>query len=81
MSHLIFDTRDWKFILNDVLDVSEVTALEKYQDFDPATLEEILDQAVKFAVERMAPVNAIGDRQGCECENGRVTTPEIYTGL
>lgn len=81
MSHLIFDTRDWKFILNDVLHAEELTTLPKFADFDASTLEEILDQAVKFAVERMAPLNGVGDREGCECKDGRVTTPPSYTAL
>ncbi|MEI4485884.1 acyl-CoA dehydrogenase [Frigidibacter sp. MR17.14] len=42
---------------------------------DEATLEAILDGAGRLAAEALAPLNPIGDREGCVLENGTVRTP------
>jgi acyl-CoA dehydrogenase len=36
----------------------------------------ILEEAAKFANERLAPLNKIGDKQGAEFKDGSVTTPK-----
>ncbi len=46
-----------------------------FQDLDAATATAIVEEAGKFAQERLAPLNRIGDLQGSRCENGVVTTP------
>lgn len=79
MAHLLFDTRDWKFILDEQIDLNAILALPHFSDFDRATLDEVFEQAVKFATERIAPLNHKGDREGCKAEGGRVVTPTCYT--
>ncbi len=81
MSHLIFDKRDWKFIMNDHLHFERVLALEHYADYDMETLEAVFEEGVRFAVEKIAPVNAIGDTEGCRLEDGRVRTPAAYADV
>ncbi len=48
-------------------------------------MEAILEEAGKFASEVLAPLNAVGDREGCRLENGVVRTPtgskEAYRGF
>jgi acyl-CoA dehydrogenase len=39
------------------------------------TAASVIREAAKFAEERLAPLNAVGDRIGARLENGRVTTP------
>jgi acyl-CoA dehydrogenase len=46
-----------------------------YHDFSAADAEAILDEAGKFAVEQIAPLNRIGDKEGARYANGKVTTP------
>lgn len=41
----------------------------------------ILDEAARFAEERIAPGRMEADRQGCRLENGRVRTPAAYAAL
>jgi len=78
MSHLIFDLRDWRFILNEQLGVKKLLEYEKYEDFDEETFEMMIESMVKVAVEKIADTNAPADLEGCRLENGRVITPVVF---
>lgn len=78
MSHLKFDTRDWKFILHEQYDLKQLLGLKKYADFDIETLDTVADEGIKFAVDVVAPINGPGDAEGCKVADGRVTTPKGY---
>ncbi|SNR49881.1 acyl-CoA dehydrogenase [Paracoccus sediminis] len=69
--------RDMQFALHDVLKLSR-SGLPGHEDLDPDFTEAILDAAGKLAVEVLAPLNAVGDRQGCRLENGVVRTPDGF---
>ncbi|MEI4471095.1 acyl-CoA dehydrogenase [Frigidibacter sp. MR17.24] len=45
---------------------------------DDATLDAILDGAGRLATDVLAPLDAVGDRQGCRLENGIVRTPDGF---
>ncbi|MES1149442.1 MAG: acyl-CoA dehydrogenase family protein, partial [Bradyrhizobium guangdongense] len=40
-----------------------------------ALIDDVLRQAATFAADVFAPINSVGDRQGCRFENGRVILP------
>ncbi|WP_127900541.1 acyl-CoA dehydrogenase C-terminal domain-containing protein [Solirhodobacter olei] len=67
-------TRDVAFLLHEVLKVSE-SPVPGYGELDPETTGAILEEAGKLASEVLAPLNAVGDREGCRFENGVVRTP------
>ena len=68
--------RDQKFILNELLNVGQLTKYEKFAEADTDTLEAILEQSAKFTNEVLAPLNAVGDQEGCTRHpDGSVTTP------
>ena len=69
--------RDQIFVLQDVLNVGgqDITG---YDEMDRDTTEAILDEAAKLAENVLAPLNAVGDTQGCVLENGVVRTPEGF---
>jgi len=69
--------RDMQFALHDVLKLSR-SGLPGHEDLDPGFTEAILDAAGKLAAEVLAPLNAVGDRQGCRLENGVVRTPDGF---
>jgi alkylation response protein AidB-like acyl-CoA dehydrogenase len=69
--------KDMQFILHDLLKVSG-SDVPGYADLDPSFTAAILDEAGKLAAEVLAPLNAVGDRQGCRLENGVVYTPEGF---
>ncbi|WP_134681655.1 acyl-CoA dehydrogenase C-terminal domain-containing protein [Paracoccus ravus] len=69
--------RDTQFVLHDVLEISRQD-VPGYADLEPEFTEAVLDAAGKLASEVLAPLNAVGDRQGCHLENGIVRTPEGF---
>ncbi|WP_374301508.1 acyl-CoA dehydrogenase C-terminal domain-containing protein [Paracoccus sp. (in: a-proteobacteria)] len=77
MTIYIPPVRDMQFVLHDVLKLSQ-SGLPGYEDLDPDFTEAILDAAGKLAAEVLAPLNAVGDRQGCRLENGVVRTPDGF---
>ena len=69
--------RDIQFVLHDVLNIS-AQDLPGHAELDREFTEAVLDAAGKLASEVLAPLNGIGDRQGCTLENGVVRTPEGF---
>lgn len=78
MSHLIFDNRDWNFILHDQLNIAQMLEWDAFSDYDIETFQTVVDQGVRFSVERIAPLNEPGDREGCTVVDGQVHVPESY---
>ena len=70
-------TQDMQFILNDVLNVGGQD-IPGYGDLDSDTLAAIIGEAAKIAENVTAPLNPIGDAQGCTLENGIVRTPDGF---
>jgi alkylation response protein AidB-like acyl-CoA dehydrogenase len=66
--------KDMQFLLHNVL---AVTAADTpgYGELDEGFTSAVLDEAGKVASEVLAPLNAVGDREGCVLENGVVRTP------
>ena len=67
--------RDMQFVLHDVLRVSE-SRIPGYAELDRDITAAILEEAGKIAADVLAPLNAVGDREGCTLENGVVRTPD-----
>jgi len=70
--------RDLEFVLHEVLDV-EHAGIEGYDALEPDLTRAILDEAGKLARDVLAPLNPVGDQQGCQLENGVVRTPDGFT--
>jgi alkylation response protein AidB-like acyl-CoA dehydrogenase len=68
---------DMAFVLHDVLAVQDA-AIPGYGELDRGFTAAILEEAGKIARDVLAPLNAIGDRQGCRLENGVVRTPDGF---
>jgi len=66
-----------QFVLHDVLNVSE-SDIPGYDELDRDFTAAVLDEAGKLATEVLAPLNTVGDRQGCTLENGVVRTPDGF---
>ena len=67
-------TKDMQFILHDVLKVTE-QSVPGYEDLEADFTSAILDEAGKLSSEVLAPLNVVGDTEGCTLENGVVRTP------
>jgi alkylation response protein AidB-like acyl-CoA dehydrogenase len=58
--------RDMQFVMHEVLGVvDELKALPPYADIDVDTINAVVEEAGKFASTVVAPLNQIGDREGC----------------
>ena len=68
--------RDMKFVMQEMLDVGQLTSYEKFAEADTDTLDAILEQSGKFSSEVLTPLNVVGDQEGCTRHaDGSVTTP------
>ncbi|KKL59193.1 hypothetical protein LCGC14_2217780, partial [marine sediment metagenome] len=68
---------DMQFLLHEVLKISE-SDVPGYDDLDADFTAAILGEAAKLSENVLAPLNAVGDEQGCTLENGVVRTPEGF---
>lgn len=68
--------REMKFVMQEMLNVEQLTEYEKFAEADMDTLDAILEQSAKFTSEVLAPLNVVGDQEGCTRNaDGSVTTP------
>ena len=57
--------RDIKFVMQEMLNVESLTEYENFAEADMDTLDAILEQSAKFSSEVLAPLNVVGDQEGC----------------
>lgn len=70
--------RDIKFVMEEVLDSPAHYAHLGYEDASTDMVDAILAEASKFTEQVIAPINQIGDEQGCQWNDGVVTTPDGF---
>ena len=70
--------KDIQFVLNEVLDVSQLAKLPGYEDATPDTIHAIIEEAAKLCENVLFPLNRTGDEEGCTYENGVVRTPKGF---
>src|SRR6056297_1667552 len=69
--------KDLQFVLHDVLKISQAST-PGYSELDAEFTSAVLEEAGKLASDVLAPLNAVGDAQGCVLENGVVRTPKGF---
>jgi len=69
--------KDMQFVLHELLGIAE-TGITGYGDLDAEFTGAILEEAGKLASDVLAPLNAVGDAEGCRLENGVVRTPQGF---
>ncbi len=72
------DRRDIQFILNEVFEVGKLCEFPAFSEFDPDTFHLIIEEAANFAEKVIAPINEIGDSEGCVLKDGKVITPKGF---
>ncbi|WP_166358876.1 acyl-CoA dehydrogenase C-terminal domain-containing protein [Pseudomonas akapageensis] len=72
--------RDLQFVIHELNDfASHYQQLEGCEAIDASMLDAITEQAARFAEQAVAPLNAVGDIQGCQWQDGRVSTPPGFS--
>jgi alkylation response protein AidB-like acyl-CoA dehydrogenase len=69
--------RDMQFVLRDLLNIEKhYQSLPACEEVNQDLIDAVLGEASKFSEEIVAPLNAVGDLEGCRMlENGEVKTP------
>ena len=70
-------SKDIQYVLQDVLNLS-AQDIPGYGDLEADFTAAVLEEAGKLASEVLAPLNVVGDTQGCTLENGVVRTPKGF---
>lgn len=67
-------TKDLQFVLHDLLNVSQ-SDIPGYSDLEADFTSAVLEEAGKITSEVLAPLNVVGDKEGCSLDNGVVRVP------
>jgi alkylation response protein AidB-like acyl-CoA dehydrogenase len=79
MAQVISEKRDVEFVLHEQLEVGEFSKFEKFSAFNKKTIDMIIKEARKLAVDEIYPTVKEGDEVGCTFEgNGVVKIPESF---
>lgn len=68
--------REIAFVLNEVLNIGQLAALPAFSDATPELLLGLVDEAAKLIEQQIAPLNAPGDAEGAQWNNGEVDLPK-----
>jgi alkylation response protein AidB-like acyl-CoA dehydrogenase len=69
-------TRDTRFVINEVLRLEDFGAVPGFENVSVDLVDTVVNECGKFAAEVLAPLNSVGDREGCTRHaDGSVTTP------
>ena len=70
---------DMRFVLEHVVDIAGLAALDGFEHADPETVLGLLEESGRFFSEQFAPLNRVGDVQHSRRnDDGSVTTPEGF---
>ncbi len=72
------DMRDVLFQLFEWLPTRELLAHERFSEWDPDSVQMVLQEALKLSQEVLGPANVEGDRVGARWENGKVYLPPSF---
>ena len=65
-------TRDTLFVIHNLSGIDRVLALGAFADFDLETVDQVVEEAGKFAADVLSPINILGDQSGCKVIDGGV---------
>jgi 3-(methylthio)propanoyl-CoA dehydrogenase len=75
MSEYRAPVKDMRFVMDELAGFRELSRIAGYEEATPDLADAILEEAAKFTGEVLAPLNRIGDKEGCQLTANGVTTP------
>lgn len=71
--------RDIQFVMHELLDSeNHYKTLPAFQEADRELMDSLFEMAASFAENELSPLNQSGDAEGCQFDNGQVTTPKGF---
>ena len=70
--------RDMSFVIEELIGLESIATLPGLDWVSGDLVRQVLTEAGRFGAEVLAPLNRVGDLQGCELRNGVVTTPDGF---
>ena len=70
--------RDMSFVIEELIGLDTVATLPGLDWVTGDLVRQVLAEAGRFGAEVLAPLNRVGDIEGCALRNGVVTTPEGF---
>ncbi len=67
--------KDMQFVLQELCQLEQLSRLPGCEEATPDLVEAILQEGGKFASEVLAPLNRVGDKEGCRWQDDAVRTP------
>lgn len=79
MADIKLPVRDMQFVLFDLFDYeAHCQAIPEYADTSADVVNAILEELAKFCENVLAPLNAVGDQEGCQLDGHAVKTPSGF---
>jgi acyl-CoA dehydrogenase len=75
MSDYRAPVKDMRFVMDELAGFKELSQIAGFEDATPDLADAIFDEAAKFTGEVLAPLNRVGDKEGCKLTPNGVTTP------
>jgi len=75
-TELTLDQRDIRFAAQEWLKIGQLSESEKFAEFDQDTLDLMVQEGIRFAIDVVSPTRSQSDREGCRIEDGRVKVPK-----
>jgi len=75
MTDYIPPLKDMLFNIHELSGLERVLQLERFSDFDKDIVDQVVEEAGKFATEVLAPLNIPGDEAGCKVIDNVVVAP------
>ena len=69
-TELTLDQRDIRFAAQEWLKIGQLSESEKFAEFDQDTLDLMVQEGIRFAIDVVSPTRSESDREGCRIEDG-----------
>ena len=70
--------RDMRFVIEELIGLEQVSALDGLEAITPDLLDAVLEEAGRLAADAWAPHNLSGDLEGCQLRDDQVHTPAAF---